>query len=131
MRLYHGSRAILGSTLRKVWPPISVGRKKGVSACLKHSKTVGTKFDLRKHSETSLDGSSYCCKSGFGSEDVDAEESACFVEDVPGNTSEDSGFKDFTDENCPEIKSEISAAEIVRNDIKLEDPGQVLLDCNE
>ena len=38
----------------------------------------------------------------------------------------DSGFEDFTDESCPEIKAEISAAEVVRNDIKLEVTGWVL-----
>ena len=46
------------------------------------------------------------------------------VEDVPGNTPEDSRFEDSTDENCPEIKSEISAADVVWNDIKLAGSGR-------
>ena len=42
---------------------------------------------------------------------------------------EDSGLENFLGENYPEIKSEIFLAETVQNDIKLEGPGQALLDC--
>ena len=46
------------------------------------------------------------------------------MEDVPGNTSEDSRFEDSTDENCPEIKSKISADDDVWNDVKLTGSGR-------
>ena len=48
------------------------------------------------------------------------------MDDVPGDTSEDSGFEDSTYGNCLEIMSEISAADVVQNDIKLAGSGQTL-----
>ena len=113
---------------------ISAGRKEGVLTCLECGETAGTKFHLRKHSETNLEGFSYicpnCCKLEFGPKDVEAEKLAYPVEDISGNISEDSGFEDFLGENCKEIKFEISPAETVWNDIKLEGSGRAAPDCN-